>query len=274
MDRLPSADGSIGLFDSGVGGISLLHHVRRALPREDLLYIADSRYIPYGEKTGDFIRRRAARLADFLCSLGAKAIVVACNTATAAAVADLRSRCRLPVIGMEPGVKPAACRTRTGVVGIMATPGTLESPRFALLLQRFRARARVVVQPCKGLVEQVERCETASSYARELVLAHIEPLLAQNVDVIVLGCTHYPFLTPLIREAAGEGTLIIDTGEAVSRELVRRLEAHDLCTARREEGTETFWTSGDPEAVGRAISRLWNRPAQVRALPLAVAEAK
>jgi glutamate racemase len=167
---------------------------------------------------------------------------------------------------MEPAVKPAVSRTRTGVVGIMATPGTLESVKFAHLVQRFRQHARVVVQPCNGLVEQVERCDTDSDAARELVRAHTEPLIRQHADVIVLGCSHYPFLAPLIREAAGGGALIIDTGAAVSREVVRRLESCNLLSSRERDGAEAFWTSGDPVAVARAISRLWSRPVQVSPL--------
>lgn len=260
------AERPIGVFDSGIGGLSILRAVRNALPAEDFTYVADSGYLPYGEKPIAFIEQRAATVSEFLLAQGAKAILVACNTATAAAIESLRRRFDVPFVGVEPAVKPAAALTRTGVIGVLATGATTASVRMGSLLQRFGGGVEFIVQSCPGLVEQVEAGQANSAETLQLVRGYVAPLIERGADTLVLGCTHYPFLDSVIRVAAGAGVNIIDTGEPVARELVRRLQALGL-TRNARNGNETFWTSGTPQAVGAMISQFWGRAVEVRLLP-------
>lgn len=256
---------AIGVFDSGVGGLSVLQHIRRLLPTERLIYVADSGHVPYGDKSAAYIEHRSNNIADFLVSQGADAIVIACNTATAAAAASLRGRLPMPIIGMEPAVKPAVSATRSGVIGVLATIGTLESARFAALLEKYAGVATIVTQGCPGLVEQVEKGELHSAETRHLVERYCAPLLEKGADTLILGCTHYPYLAPLIREVAGPDIALIDTGEAVARQLQRRLHS-ELPNRAAGDGTAQFFTSGDPGQASRIISALWGL--QVAAQPL------
>jgi glutamate racemase len=255
----------IGVFDSGVGGLSVLRHIRTVLPGEDLLYVADSAHAPYGMKSVAFIEARALAISSFLVAQDAKALVVACNTATAAAIVGLRARFDLPVIGMEPAVKPAVDATRSGVIGVLATGGTLESARFAELVQRFGSQARVVVQPCPGLVEQVEAGDLSGPATRALLSAFVAPLLAQGADTLVLGCTHYPFLQPLLRELVGEQVALIETGAAVARQLSRRIAETDFQPVR-SAGTEKFFSSGERQHLEALLPQLWGHAAPVKCL--------
>jgi glutamate racemase len=256
---------AIGVFDSGVGGLSVLRHVRAQLPSVPLLYVADSGHVPYGDKTQDYIRDRSLVLTEFLVRHGAAAVVIACNTATAAAAAPLRARFTLPIIAMEPAVKPAVSATRSGVVGVLATVGTLESARFAALLEQYAGEVEIVTQACPGLVEKVEAGELRSAATRDLVARYARALVDRGADTIVLGCTHYPFLRPLISEIVGPGVQLIDTGEAVARQLVRRLP-EALIGRIDAQPTERFWTTGDARSAARIVSQLWGRPAIVEAL--------
>lgn len=257
----------IGVFDSGVGGLSVLRWIRSELPNEDLLYIADSIYAPYGNRDTSFIEQRSIQLAGFLLDQKAKAIVVACNTATAASIATLRSVFHIPIIGIEPGVKPALAKTRTGIIGILATKETLKSTKFNLLIRRFSGDVRFVVKDCPGLVERIERADFMGKTTRDLVERYVSFLLEEGADTIVLGCTHYIFLQPLVREIVGENIGIIDTGEAVAREVCRRLTEEKLLSTSKKKGSETFWTSNTREETQRLIGRLWNREVKVRLLP-------
>jgi len=258
----------IGVFDSGVGGLSVLHEIRARLPQESLLYVADSGHVPYGEKSPEFIRERSQKIAGFLLEQGAKALVLACNTATAAAVADLRERYpELPIVGMEPAVKPAAAATRSGVVGVLATTGTLKSAKFAALLDRFAGDVRVVTQPCPGLVEQIEAGELDGPRTRGLLRGWVEPLLAEGCDTLILGCTHYPFIKPLLRELVPESVRLVDTGAAVARHLQNLLERRGLLAEGPAVPTR-FWCSGDAVAMQRVLPKLLVELAAVRALPV------
>lgn len=263
---LSAVEHPVGVLDSGVGGLSVLRHIRAELPHESLVYCADSRYTPYGARTPEEIRMRVLALATFLQEVGAKAIVVACNTATAAAVDDLRARCSVPVIGMEPAVKPAAAVTRRGVVGVLATVGTLQSAQFAALLEHHGQGIQVVTQACHGLVECIERGDLDSGATRALVQRYVAPLLDQGADTLVLGCTHYPFVRPLIEAIAGPDVALVETGSAVARQLRRRLEAAGQ-VAPEGAGTIRFLTSGDPELGARVMGALWGAPVRVAALP-------
>jgi len=247
----------IGVFDSGVGGLSVLHEIRARLPNESLIYLADCGHVPYGEKTPDYIRERCRAIADFLLSRGAKALVLACNTATAAAAADLRELYpQVPIVAMEPAVKPAAEATRSGVVGVLATTGTLKSARFAALLDRFAGDVRVITQPCPGLVERIEAGDLGGPQTRALLARYVEPLLAEGCDTLILGCTHYPFLRPLLRELIPDDISLIDTGAAVARQLERLLQARGLLAAGPAKRPE-FWSSGPVAGLEKVMPVLW-----------------
>ncbi len=254
----------VGVLDSGVGGLSVLREVRRLLPGEHVLYVADSAYAPYGDRDPAFINARVDAVADYLVGRGATAIVVACNTATGISVDGLRQRLHLPVVAIEPAVKPAAQATRVGRIGILATSRTLESGRFKALVAAHAAGVEVVGQACPALVERVEAGDFTGPAARTAVEACGAPLREKGVDVLVLGCTHFPFLEPLIREAAGPGVTIVDPAAAVARQLVRRLEAAGL-RASRDVGDEAFVTTGDPAAVAPIVAHVWGREVPVLA---------
>jgi glutamate racemase len=260
------SSGAIGVFDSGVGGLSVLHHIRRTLPNERLIYVADSGHVPYGDKSPEYIEQRSLALTRFLVEQGAEAIVIACNTATAAAAATLRSRFSIPIVAMEPAVKPAVAATRSGVVGVLATIGTLESARFAALLEKYAGEVEIVTQGCPGLVEQVERGDLAGPETRALIERYTAPLLARGADTLILGCTHYPFLAPLIREVAGDGVTLVDTGEAVARHLQHRIR-NELPAHVPGGATAQFWTSGDAAQASRIMSALWGEPIITQRLP-------
>jgi glutamate racemase len=257
----------VGVFDSGVGGLSLLRCIRDELPGENLIYVADSGYAPYGDKPGEYIEKRSFAISEFLVEQNAKAIVVACNTATAAAIAKMRGAFDLPIIGMEPGVKPAIAASQSKKVGIMATTETLKSEKFRLLADRFCNECNIITQACPGLVEQVEQIDLADRKTIELVKNYVGALLEKGADTIVLGCTHYLFLADLIRDIAGNDVRVIDTGIAVAREVRRRIEESGILSEGKENGYEQFWTSGDIINTGRIIKQLWNENAVVSLLP-------
>ncbi|VVE00703.1 glutamate racemase [Pandoraea aquatica] len=219
----------IGVFDSGLGGLSVLQAVRALLPHESLIYVADSRYAPYGERPDAFIEQRSLAIGRWLREHGAKAFVVACNTATAHGVAALRADDAWPVVGVEPGIKPAAATSRSGVIGVLATAATLRSARFANLLARHTAQGqRFLCQPGHGLVERIEAGDVDSPAVMALLDKYIAPMIAEGADTLVLGCTHYPFLIPAIQQQFGTALTLIDTGAAIARQLQRRLEDADL----------------------------------------------
>ncbi len=257
----------IGVFDSGVGGLSVLQRIRADLPHETLLYVADSGHAPYGNKSTEFIARRAFAITEFLLGQDAKAVVVACNTATAAAIARLRAHFSLPIIGIEPALKPAVTATRSGVVGILATGHTVRSDKFAALLDQHGHRARVMVQPCPGLADCVEHGELNGPHPRALLERYLEPLLVAGADTLVLGCTHYPFLIPLIQRLVGPDVAILDPSPAVARQLRRRLEAARLLADGGAIGGERYLTSGAPEPTARLMTRLLGQSVIVEVLP-------
>ncbi|TBU71981.1 glutamate racemase [Pseudomonas daroniae] len=251
------SEAPIGVFDSGVGGLTVLREIRAVLPHESLLYVADSGHVPYGEKSAEYIRERCRAIAEFLLVRNAKALVLACNTATVAGVAELRALYpQLPIVAMEPAVKPAAAATRSGVVGVLATTGTLKSARFAALLDQFASDVRVVTQPCPGLVELIEAGDLDDPALHELLRGYVEPLLAEGCDTLILGCTHYPFLKPLLSQWLDPSISLIDTGAAVARQLQRLLSERGLLAAG-PAAPDRFWCSGEPLLMQRILPRLW-----------------
>ena len=214
----------VGFFDSGVGGLSVWREVVELLPRVPTSYLADNAYCPYGTRPVEEIVERSCVITEALLQQGCGVVVSACNTATSAAIETLRSRYPVPFVGIEPAVKPAALKTRSGVVGVLATRATLAGRLFQQTSARFASHVRLVTKIGEGLVELVEAGDTTSAAAREIVAANLQPLLAERADQIVLGCTHYPFLADLIRELAGGQAEIVDAAPAVARQVARVLK--------------------------------------------------
>jgi glutamate racemase len=247
----------IGVMDSGVGGISVLKHIHALLPYENLIYLADSKYAPYGNKTPEEIIQRCLILADDLLQKDVKAIVVACNTATAAAIDSLRETFDIPIIGMEPAVKPAAEASKNGIIGVLATVGTLKSAQFAALLESYGRNVKVVTQACVGLVECIERGELDTLETKALIRQYCEPLLKEGADTIVLGCTHYPFVKQAIQEIVGDKIILIDTGAAVAKRLKNILEEKKLLSASQQKAEVTFWTNSEVADANKITEKLW-----------------
>lgn len=261
------SDAPIGIFDSGIGGLSVLKHIRALLPHEDLKYVSDRAHLPYGNKDNDFILQRSRYITQFLVEQNVKAIVIACNTATAAAVKYLRENFPTPIIGMEPGVKPAIEQSQSGMIGVLATQGTLSSHKFQTLLQQHANGSNIVICPCQGWVEAIELNGHDHQITHKLVAQGLQPILESGVDTLVLGCTHYPFLRKAIENIAGSEISIIDTGEAVAKQLYRRLVDLDLLSQTTSPGTEDYWCSAPPQETQTMIERLLCKPAFVQSLP-------
>ncbi len=263
---------AIGVFDSGVGGLSVVREILAQLPAHPVVYLADQVHAPYGQRDLTEIRRLSEGITRFLLAQGAEVIVIACNTASAAALHWLRGQFpQTPFVGMEPAVKPAVARTRTGHVGVIATAATFQGELFASLLDRFANNAAVHTQVCTDLVPLVEAGELASERTRAAVQGYLAPLLAAGIDELVLGCTHYPFLRPMIAEVAGPGVEIIDPASAVARQTGRVLTqgAGQGPTADGGRGASSgghrFYTTGSPERFGVALRQLLGLTAQIRA---------
>ena len=241
----------IGIFDSGSGGLSVYRELVKVLPQECYVYYSDAANCPYGEKSALFIRRRARYITEFLLDKGADVIVVACNTATAAAIATLRQEYPdVPFVGMEPAVKPAALGTKTGVIGVLATAGTLKASKYLNTRGLYDSEVRVVEHVGQGFVELVEKGVLDGPEAEKTVHASLQPLLDEGADVIVLGCTHYPFLRPVIERIAGPGVQVIDPAPAVARQTLRLLEKHGVSIGQGTFSVELH-SSGDPAALKR-----------------------
>ncbi len=249
---------AIGVFDSGVGGISVLKHLTQVLPNEHYIYVADSLNAPYGNKSAEFICARSLAISQFLLQQPVKAIVLACNTATAAAATMLREHYpEIPIIAMEPAIKPAVAVTKSGVIGVMATSGTLQSAQFAALLESYGQSTQVVTQACQGLVECIEQGALEELATAKLIQHYLEPLLQAGADTIVLGCTHYPFLKKQIQALAGETIHLIDTGQAVAKQLQHRLQQADLLSTMSHHGKVSFYSNSPHSNAQQVIARLW-----------------
>ena len=247
---------AIGFFDSGIGGFSVMRHALESVEGVALHYVADSRFAPYGGRSPDFVLERCYRISRFLVEQGAGAIVVACNTATAIAIDVLRDRFDIPIIGMEPGIKPAATLSRTGHIAVLATDGTLNSVRYARLLSEHARGVTIHPRACHHWVEAVEAGELDTPEIHELVEADVAPLRAQGVDTYVLGCTHFPFLRAPIMAAAGQGAELIDPGPAVVEQLRRRI---GVVAEHARTSPLTLHTTGSDIALAAHASRLLGR---------------
>ena len=252
--------GCIGVFDSGLGGLSVVQEIQRLMPEENIFYIGDTAHVPYGPRPSEEVRGFSLAIARYLVEKAAcRAIVIACNTAVSAAAPALRQAFSVPVIAIEPGVKPAVALTRTGKVGVLATQGTLTGDRFQSLVERFAGGVEVITQPCPGLVECVERGDLDGREARTLTERYVLPLVVRGVDTLVLGCTHYPFLRPLIEQIAGPDVQIVDTGEAVARQtrkvlfVLREAQNNFPSTPNTRPGIIQMCVTGEAAAAERGV---------------------
>ena len=254
-DQVPS----IGVFDSGVGGLTVLRELHRQLPGVPLRYVADAAHAPYGEKLPNVIVERSLRIADYLQEHGAKLLVVACNTATAHAIQALRERWpELPVVGTEPGIKPAVQASRVGRVGVLATPATLESARFNALVERHAAGAQIVRQPCPGLAHAIELGRFDDPALLALVEGFSAPLREAGVDTVLMGCTHYPLIRPLLQQALGADVQLLDIETAVAKQAARLW----TLPPSADEQVPTLATTGDAQALAQFVSAAlgWQSP--------------
>ncbi|WP_461521752.1 glutamate racemase [Porticoccus sp.] len=256
--------GPIGVFDSGIGGVSIARKIRELLPAEDILYVADTHYAPYGDKSDQYILKRSFVVTDFLLSRNVKAVVVACNTATTTCITSLRARYSVPFIGVEPGIKPAVLNSRSGVIGILATQKTLVTDSFVELAHRVSGNVRVEIMACPDLVAQIESLKLNYHEAVGLVEQYVRPLLAKGADTIVLGCTHYVHLAPVIASVAGPDVSIVSTEAAVAKEVQRRLEDIGPVLNKSRVGREEFWSNGPQEYFQKQIHHLWGPQAIIQ----------
>jgi len=247
----------IGVFDSGVGGLSVLRAIRQELPREPVIYLADQSHVPYGPRPLEEVQSFSEGITRYLLAEGAKLVVVACNTASAAALHHLRQVFPpIPFVGMEPAVKPAAECTKTGVVGVLATPATFQGALYASVIERFANGVTVLQHTCPGLVSQIEDGWLDAPKTRAILEEALRPMLEQGIDTVVLGCTHYPFVIPLIQEIVGPAVRVIDPAPAVARQVRRLLEAYDLCSPDPQAGIVHYRTTGDPAQLQALLPRL------------------
>lgn len=253
----------IGIFDSGVGGISVLRAIRELMPEESIVYFGDQEHVPYGSRSMEQIQSFSEAITWFLLEQGAKIIVVACNTASAAALKYLRGKFpAVQFVGMEPAIKPAAEHTKTGKVGVLATPATFQGALYASVVERFANGVELFQDTCPGLVQQIERGNLAGEETKRILENALQPMLQQSIDTVVLGCTHYPFVIPLIQQIVGEDARVIDPAPAVARQTARLLEAEGMRS--KSGGQIKLYTSADPEALEALLPVLLGESTEVR----------
>ncbi|GAB4500166.1 MAG: glutamate racemase [Anaerolineales bacterium] len=258
----------IGFFDSGVGGLSILAATRALLPDENFIFIADQFHVPYGSRPLEQVRQFSAGITEWLLKHGAKLIVVACNTASAAALEYLRRTfSQIQFVGMEPAVKPAAEQTQTGVVGVLATPATFQGALYASVVARFAQHVTVLQHTCPGLVAQIERGDLDTPETRAILEDALLPMLTRGIDRVVLGCTHYPFVSPLIQKIVGAQATIIDPSPAIARRIQTLLTAQNLLAPKLALPAQTrVFTTGNADSLHALLPRLYPYSAQVNAV--------
>ena len=257
----------IGIFDSGVGGISILRALREQMPEESVIYFGDQGHIPYGPRPMEQIQNFSEAITKFLLDRDAKIIVVACNTASAAALKYLREKFPgVQFVGMEPAVKPASENTHTGKVGVLATPATFQGTLYASVVERFANGVELFQNTCPGLVQQIERGSLDSEETRKILEDALLPMLQKDIDTVVLGCTHYPFVIPLIQQIVGKGVRVIDPAPAVAKQTGRLLEAQGMRDSSDVRGDLKFYTSGDPEALKSLLLKLLGESGEIQSV--------
>lgn len=257
----------IGIFDSGVGGLSVLRAIRELMPDENVIFFGDQAHVPYGPRPLEEVRAFAEGITRWLLEEGAKLIVVACNTASAAALKHLRETFpAMKFVGMEPAVKPAAETTRTGVVGVLATPATFQGALYASVVERFANGVQLLPNTCPGLVQEIEKGNLEGEETRRIVEAALLPMLEKNIDTVVLGCTHYPFVIPLIEKIVGGAVRVIDPAPAVAKQAEHLLEAAGTRNRSGQRGLVRFYTSGDAAQFEALLPKLWGEAGLVERL--------
>lgn len=255
----------VGVFDSGVGGLSVLRAMRESMPEEPVIYFADQGHVPYGPRSMGQVRDFSEAITRFLLEQGAKLIVVACNTASAAALHFLRDKFpEVSFVGMEPAVKPAAEHTQSGLVGVLATPATFQGELYASVLERFANGVQVLQHTCPGLVGQIESGDLEGGKTRTILEEALRPMLGRGIDTVVLGCTHYPFVIPLIKELVGASVRVIDPAPAVAKQAKRVLEAGGMKNPVGVRAQARFFTSGDVDAFRSLLPKLLGESGEVR----------
>ena len=260
-----SSSSPIGIFDSGIGGLSVLRAIHAQMPEESVIYFGDQGHIPYGPRPMEQIRNFSEAITRFLLDQDAKIIVVACNAASAAALKYLRERFPdISFVGMEPAVKPAAEQTQTGKVGVLATPAAFQGALYASVVERFANGVELLQNTCPGLVQQIEAGNLDGKETRQILEDALLPMLEKNIDTVVLGCTHYPFVIPLIQEIVGDTVRVIDPAPAVAKQVRRVLEAKGLKNESNAPGDIMFYTSGDRKEFEALLSRLIGERGEIK----------
>jgi glutamate racemase len=261
---MPHNTSPIGIFDSGVGGLSVLRAIRAQMPEESVIYFGDQGHIPYGPRPMEQIRNFSEAITNFLLEQGAKIIVVACNTASAAALKYLREQFpEVSFVGMEPAVKPAAEQTQTGKVGVLATPATFQGALYASVVERFANGVELLQNTCSGLVQQIEQGNLDGQETRRILEDALLPMIEKDIDTVVLGCTHYPFVIPLIQQIVGESVRVIDPAPSVAKQVGLVLEARGLRSEAEAQGDVKLYTSGDPEELKSLLPKLLGESGEV-----------
>ena len=258
----------IGIIDSGVGGLSIAKFIQQQLPNEHLIYIADTLHAPYGEQSVEMIQQRVNALTQYLVNHPIKALVIACNTATVNAIDQLRQHVNIPIIGVEPAIKPAAKISKNKNIGILVTQATSKNIRFKTLVEQYKNDNTVHIQPCAGLVEMIEQGQLTSEACKQLLWQYLTPLLENNIDTLVLGCTHYPFLRNQITTFIGNKINIIETAAPVTTQLSKILEKNAITALKNQQACYQFYSSNHSTQQQQLISQLWQQPIKLNSLPL------
>ncbi len=268
--KVSPGDYPVGIFDSGIGGISVLHEIQAMMPQENYVYVADSAYTPYGDQSEEFIRERVDAIAKFLIKKPVKAIVVACNTATSAAVAMLREQYSLPIIGVEPAVKPAVSFSKAKNIGVLATQHTLQSEKYKRLKSQFSGMVNITDVACCGIADFIEHGKQDEPEFKALLKSYLKQLEEQEVDTVVLGCTHYPFAKEAMQKIMPADISFVDSGEAIAKELHRRLDANGILRSGvlsrgADRGSVSFYSTQKDD---QTLSRLWGSPVSAEAIKI------
>jgi len=249
---------AIGVFDSGMGGLSVLKEIKKILPHEQLIYFGDQAHVPYGARSLSQVLEFSIAITDFLISRGAKMVVVACNTASAAALKELRTRFpKTPFVGMEPAIKPAVEQSVSGAVGVLATPATFQSELYASVIERFAHGVKIYQDTCIGLVHEIEKGYFRGEKTKEILQRALYPMLSNNIDAVVLGCTHYPFVIPLIKNIVGQEVKVIDPAPAVARQVKKIFNQLELNLEPMANRSTLIFSSGNISKLEKKISKFY-----------------